>query len=155
MIEDRTQPATKPELVMTRVFDAPRELVFQAWSKAEHVARWFTPRPLTTAECEVDLRSGGAFRVVMRMPDGVEHEMRATFEEVVAPERIVFAGSIPGGNRMETTVSFAEEGAKTRLTVRQVFSFESPATRGSRQGWTATLDQLAEHVARSQIGLSV
>ena len=72
---------------MTREFDAPKRLVFEAWSKAEHVARWFTPAPLTTPSCEVDLRTGGVFRLVMRMPDGMEFPMDAKFIEVIAEER--------------------------------------------------------------------
>ena len=85
---ERAAATTPPELVMSRTFDAPRRLVFEAWSKAEHVAKWFTPRPLTTAECEVDFRPGGVFRVVMRFPDGLEHEFKGTFGEIDPPERL-------------------------------------------------------------------
>ena len=137
---------TKPELQMTRVFDAPRHLVFEAWSSAEHVSRWFTPSPLTTSACEVDLRPGGAFRVVMRMPDGTEHPMNARFLEVVPDQRIVFAGLIENDLEVHTTVTFAEHDGKTTLTVHQTYSRESQATRGAEMGWTATLDQLAAHI---------
>lgn len=141
---------TKPELKMTRVFDAPRHLVFEAWSSAEHVSRWFTPSPLTTAACEVDLRPGGTFRVVMKMPNGAEHPMDAKFLEVVPDQRIVFAGLIESDLEVHTTVSFTEKDGKTTLSVHQTYSRESPATRGAEMGWTATLDQLAAHVrARS------
>jgi len=133
---------------MTRVFDAPRRLVFEAWSRAEHVSRWFTPRPLTTPSCEIDFRTGGAFRLVMRMPDGVEFPMDATFTEVTPPERIAFTATIHGGVDVKTTVTFAEHDGKTTLTVHQVYSKESDSTRGAKQGWTQTLDQLAEHLAR-------
>jgi uncharacterized protein YndB with AHSA1/START domain len=136
----------KPELTTTRVFDAPKRLVFEAWSKAEYVSRWFTPAPLTTPRCEIDLRTGGAFRLVMRMPDGVEFPMDATFDEVVPEERIVFSARIHGGVEVQTTVTFAEEGGKTTLTVHQVFSHETDATRGAEAGWTATLEQLAAFV---------
>jgi uncharacterized protein YndB with AHSA1/START domain len=137
-----------PELLMTRVFDAPRRLVFEAWSRAEHVSRWFTPRPLTTPSCEIDFRTGGAFRLVMRMPDGVEFPMDATFTEVTPPERIAFTATIHGGVDVKTTVTFAEHDGKTTLTVHQVYSKESDSTRGAKQGWTQTLEQLAEHLAR-------
>jgi uncharacterized protein YndB with AHSA1/START domain len=131
---------------MTRVFDAPRRLVFEAWSKAEYVSRWFTPAPLTTPSCEVDLRTGGVFRLVMRMPDGVEFPMDARFVEVVPGERLVFTATIHGGVDVHTTVTFADEGEKTRLSVHQVYSHESDATRGAPAGWTSTLDQLAAHL---------
>ncbi len=140
----------KPELRMTRVFDAPKRLVFEAWSKAEYVSRWFTPAPLTTPSCEVDLRTGGVFRLVMRMPDGIEFPMDARFTEVVPEERIVFAATIHGGVDVHTTVTFAENAGKTTLTVHQVYSHESDATRGANAGWTATLNQLADHL-RSRV----
>jgi len=137
---------TKPELRMSRVFDAPRHLVFEAWSKAEYVSRWFTPRPLTTPKCEVDLRTGGAFRVVMRMPDGIEFPMDATFAEVIPNERIVFEATIHGGVAVRTTVTLEESRGKTTLSVHQTYSHETDATRGAHAGWTQTLDQLAEHL---------
>jgi uncharacterized protein YndB with AHSA1/START domain len=141
-----TKDSKKPELWMTRVFDAPKRLVFDAWSKAEYVSRWFTPAPLTTPSCEVDLRTGGAFRLVMRMPDGTEYPMDAKFTEVVPNERIVFAATIHGGVDVHTTVTFTENDGKTTLTVHQVYSHETDATRGANAGWTQTLDQLAEHL---------
>jgi uncharacterized protein YndB with AHSA1/START domain len=136
----------KPELRMSRVFDAPKRLVFEAWSKAEYVSRWFTPAPLTTPSCEVDLRTGGVFRLVMRMPDGMEFPMDARFTEVVPDERIVFTAKIHGDVDIVTTVTFAEHEGKTTLGVHQVYSHESDATRGARAGWTQTLDQLGDHL---------
>lgn len=143
-----SEPLTggKPELRMTRVFDAPKSLVFAAWSKAEYVSRWFTPKPLTTPSCEVDLRTGGVFRLVMRMPDGVEFPMDARFTEVVPNERIVFEATIHGGVDIRTTVTLVENDGKTTLSVHQVYSRESDATRGANAGWTATLNQLAEQL---------
>jgi uncharacterized protein YndB with AHSA1/START domain len=141
-----TSASTKPELRMTRVFDAPKQLVFEAWSKAEHVARWFTPAPLTTPSCEVDLRPGGVFRLVMRMPNGIEHPMDARFLEVVPGERIVFLAKIHGDLEAHTTVTFVEHDGKTTLSVHQVYSYEADATRGAHAGWTQTLTQLAAHL---------
>lgn len=146
MAEKSDPSTTNPELRMSRVFDAPKSLVFEAWSKAEHLSRWFTPAPLTTPSCEVDLRPGGVFRLVMRMPDGVEHPMDARFTEVVADERIAFKAKIHGDLEVQTTVTFAEHDGKTTLRVHQVYSRESDATRGAHAGWTQTLDQLAAHV---------
>lgn len=135
-----------PELRMTRVFDAPKRLVFEAWSKAEYLSRWFTPSPLTTPSCEVDFRPGGVFRLVMRMPDGIEFPMDARFGDIVDGERIVFSARIHGGLDVQTTVTFAEHDGKTTLDVHQVYSHTSDATRGAHAGWTLTLDQLAAHV---------
>jgi uncharacterized protein YndB with AHSA1/START domain len=136
----------RPSLRLSRTFDAPRRLVFEAWSKAEYVRRWFTPAPLTTPSCEVDLRPGGVFRLVMRMPDGVEFPMDARFTEVIPDERIVFEATIHGGLQVHTTVDFLDHDGKTTLSVVQIYSHESDATRGAHAGWTQTLDQLAEHL---------
>jgi len=138
----------RPELRMTRVFDAPKSLVFQAWGKAAYVERWFTPAPLTTPSCEVDLRTGGVFRLVMRMPNGIEFPMDARFTDVVPNERIVFEATIHGGVHVHTTVSFADHEGKTTLSVHQIYSHETDATRGAHAGWTQTLDQLADHLRR-------
>src|ERR1700735_1898677 len=96
-VTENKKPA--PELVLTRTFDAPRRLVFEAWTKAEHVAKWFTPRPLTTSECVVDFRPGGTFRIVMRMPQGGEHPFDGRFTEIAAPERLRVVGELAGGNK--------------------------------------------------------
>ncbi len=121
--------------------------MFEAWTKAEHVAKWFTPRPLTAHGCEVDFRRGGAFRITMRMPDGVEFPFNATFREIVPLEKIVFVGKIHDENDSVTAVTFAEDGARTTMTVHQTYAFESDATRGAPVGWRTTLDQLSELVA--------
>ena len=146
MPEKSDNTTNQPELRMSRVFDAPKSLVFEAWSKAEYVSRWFTPAPLTTPTCEIDFRTGGAFRLVMRMPDGMEFPMDARFTEIVPEERIAFAARIHGDLDVQTTVTFAEHDGKTTLSVHQVYSHASDATRGANAGWTQTLDQLAEHV---------
>jgi len=138
-----------PDLHLTRVFDAPRRLVFEAWTTAEHVAQWFAPRPLTTSRAKVDFRPGGVFSFVMLAPDGTELPFEGRFEEVEAPTRIVFSGKIHDGNSVHTTVTFAEHDGKTTLTVHQSYAFESDATRGAEQGWTLTLDQLTAHLAKS------
>jgi uncharacterized protein YndB with AHSA1/START domain len=134
------------DLVLRRVFDAPRRLVFDAWTKAEHVLRWFAPKPLTMARCEVDFRPGGVFRFVMHAPDGKDYPFEGVFREIAASERIVFTGTIHEGNEVVTTISFAEHDGKTMLTMHQTYTFESDATRGAKQGWTMTLDQLGEHL---------
>ncbi len=136
----------RPEYRTARVFDAPKRLVYKAWSSAEYVSRWFTPAPLTTSSCEVDLRNGGAFRLVMRTGDGQEFPMDAVFTEVVPEERIVIEAKIHDGLEVRTTVLFSERDGKTTLNVHQVYSHEDDAVKGAPQGWKLTLDQLAEHV---------
>jgi uncharacterized protein YndB with AHSA1/START domain len=139
-------PKKPDDLVLTRVFNAPRRLVFEVWTKAEHVSRWFAPAPLTMPRCEVDFRPGGTFRFAMRAPDGTEFPFDGAFREIVVPERIVFTGNVHEGNATVTTISFVEHDGKTTLTVHQTYTFESDATRGAKEGWTLTLNQLAEQV---------
>lgn len=141
-----------PDLVISRTFDAPRSLVFAAWTKAPHLGRWFTPRPFVTSACEIDFRPGGVLRVVMRTPEGAEHPFEARFGDIAAPERLTFIGKVHGEVDVETTVTFVEEGDRTTITVRQTYSRETDATRGAPDGWRATLDQLGEHVAERQRG---
>ncbi len=145
------QATHAPDLRMTRVFDAPRALVFEAWTKAEHVSKWFAPAPLTIPRCELDFRPGGAFRLVMRTPDGTEFPMDAVFREIVTNERIVFEGPIHGGVIVTSTVTFTERDGKTTVEAHQVYSKASDATRGAHAGWTATLDQLGRFVGRASL----
>jgi uncharacterized protein YndB with AHSA1/START domain len=149
MLENSPTTRNPRELRISRTFNAPRALVFEAWTKAEHLEKWFTPKPLTTPSCEVDFRPGGVFRLVMRMPNGVEFPMDTRFGDIVVPERIVFTGKMHDGNDVSTTVTFSEKDGKTTVDVHQTYGFESDSTRGAQQGWTATLDQLGEHVMRS------
>jgi uncharacterized protein YndB with AHSA1/START domain len=140
------------ELVITRIFDAPRSLVFKAWTKPERVARWWGPQGFTTRYCEMDIRPGGAYRFCMRSPLGVDHWKRGIYREIVEPERIVFsfAWEEPSGRSgPETliTVTFEEEGAKTKLTLHQA-TFETAAARDDhRSGWTSCLERFAGYLA--------
>lgn len=136
------------QLVMVRTFDAPRALVFEAWTLAEHVRQWFTPRPLTTPACEVDFRPGGAFRITMRFPQGGDHPFDATFGELDPPRTLTFDGRLADGNVIRTRVTFEDRGEQTTVTVVQSYAFSSEGTRGAADGWTATLDQLGEVVAK-------
>ncbi|HEV7968248.1 MAG TPA: SRPBCC domain-containing protein [Candidatus Acidoferrales bacterium] len=138
------------ELTIARVFDAPREIVFKAWSKSEHLSRWFGPRGFTLPTCEIDFRAGGVFRFVMRGPDGKDYPFGGTYVEIVEPSRIVFTGNIHDvpGQDVVTTVTFTDQEGKTKLTVHQSYAFESDATRGAPVGWSQTLDHLAEYVAQ-------
>jgi uncharacterized protein YndB with AHSA1/START domain len=135
------------ELTITRIFDAPRPLVFFAWSTPKHLMRWFAPNNFTVPECEMDFRDGGLFRVCMR-GFGKDHWMNGVFREIVKPERIVWTAMLDNDtNEVVTTVTFTVMGGKTRLTVHQTYSIETDSTRGAPQGWTETLDHLAELLA--------
>ena len=83
------------DLVITRVFDAPRELVFDAWTKGEHLQQWQgAPRGFTVTTEKSDIRPGGGFRICMRSPDGVEHRLEGSYREIVRPERLVFTHTL-------------------------------------------------------------
>ncbi|HYK60767.1 MAG TPA: SRPBCC domain-containing protein [Bryobacteraceae bacterium] len=142
--------ATRGDLVLTRTFDAPRKLVFKAWTDPKHLALWWGPRGFTTEIREMDVKPGGAWRYIMRGPDGHEYPFDGVYVEVVEPERLVFDGSIHASpeQRVWTEVTFADREGKTEITVRQSYSFESDATRGASVGWNQQLDRLGEFLAK-------
>src|SRR6266481_4347483 len=144
------------ELVLTRVFDAPRELVFKVWTDPKHVAQWWGPRGFTNPVCELDLRPRGAILIHMRSPDGIVYPMTGVFQEVVPPERLVFTSAAldSDGNPMFevlTTVTFAEEGGKTKQILRarviKKTAQAAPYLAGMEQGWTQSLERLAAYVS--------
>ena len=146
--------STERELVITRVLDAPRRLVFKAWTEPERVVRWWGPQGFTMPSCKMDVRPGGAFRFCMRSPDGTDHWLQGVYREIVEPERLVLtwawedAEGKPGHETL-VTVSFAEHGAKTKLTLHQAV-FESITARDSHQGgWTSSLDRLVEYAVKA------
>jgi uncharacterized protein YndB with AHSA1/START domain len=146
-----TNAMAQHELVITRTFDAPRALVFTAWSKAEHAVRWFGPKNFTVPHCKMDFRVGGAYRACICSPDGAEYWMRGIYREIAKPERIVFtfAWEEEGerGRENLVTVTFAEQGDKTRMTFRQAF-FESVSERDSHnEGWSECFDRLEQFLA--------
>lgn len=155
MAAEKSAPVAQ-ELVLTRVFDAPRELVFKAWTEPERLQRWWGPNGFTNPVCEVDVRPGGAIRIHMRAPDGVVYPMTGVYHEVIAPERIVFTSAAldeKGEPLFEilNTVTFAEQDGRTRLTLHaSVVKATAAAPRylkGMEQGWSQSLDRLAAEVA--------
>ena len=144
--------AAELELVITRILDAPRELVFKAWTEPDRAIRWWGPRGFTTAHYELDFRPDGAYRVCMRSPEGTEHWQRGVCREVVEPERLVFTFAWEDsegtpGHETVVTVTLAEFGAKTKLTLHQVV-FETVTARDLHQGgWASALEWLAEYLA--------
>jgi len=150
--------AGERELVITRIIDAPRHIVFQAWTEPDRVARWWGPQGFTTVYHDMDIRPGGAFRVCMRSPEGAEHWKQGVYREVVEPERLVFtfaweeADGKPGHQTL-VTVTFAERGDKTELRLHQAV-FETIARRDEHQhGWTSTLERFAEYLASAHLPL--
>jgi len=147
-----TSPAFAPkgELVLTRTFNAPRNLVFKVWTDPRHLAEWWGPHGFTTIIREMDVRLGGAWRYAMRGPDGNEYPFDGVYVDVQPPERLVFDGTIHGGPNQHvwTEVTFTEREGKTNVRVRQVYSFESDATRGAPIGWSQQFDRLTEYLAK-------
>jgi uncharacterized protein YndB with AHSA1/START domain len=141
------------EIVMTRVFDAPRHLVFDAWTKPEHLKRWFGPRGWTLPVCEMDRRPGGAWHSRMRSPEGLEYSNRGVVQEIVEPERLVFTFAWDDddgkpGREMLITITLAEHGSGTEMTFIQA-DLESVEDRDRHlEGWTESFDKLAEHLAK-------
>jgi uncharacterized protein YndB with AHSA1/START domain len=139
-------------LVIERIFDAPRSLVFKAWTDPAHMVHWFGPRGFKSTVLKNDLRPGGEYRVHMLGPDG-DHWSQGVFSEIVPPKRLVMVGGWGDaqGNftRPQTTMTltFEDHGGKTKLTLRQSV-FESVTARDLHQGgWTSSLDRLAEYLA--------
>ena len=159
-------PTPGREIIATRVLDAPRELVFDAWTRAEHVKRWWGPKGCTTPVCEIDLRPGGVFLRCMRSPEGQDFWVTGVFREVVVPERLVFTDSFADaeGNVLPAaddgsgsdvpverliTVTFEEHAGSTRVTVRHD-GLEPGAERDlESQGWASGLESLAEYVVEA------
>ncbi len=156
---DDSKQSIKPEpLVISRRFDAPRGLVFKAWSSAEHMKRWFSPIGYTVPEAEIDFRPGGVCAICMRSPEGHDFWSHGTYIEISPPERLVFTSGIKADGEQKftahTTVTFEEDCAGTLMTVRQAYEIHDeaflPAVTGAPEGWRTTLDKLEKEVARIQ-----
>lgn len=144
-------------LVVSRWFAAPRTLVFQAWSSAEHLKRWFCPAGYTVPEARIEFRVGGAFEICMRSAEGREHWSRGHYEQIVPETRLVIDMNAIGERdqplfRAYTVAAFAEEDGGTKLDVTQHYTVFDPAAapmlEGAPQGWSQTLDRLETEVAR-------
>ncbi len=168
MAEKRNSSVTECDerlVVITRIFDAPRELVFRAWTDPEHLMRWYAPRGCTIHFRQIDLRQGGVFHSCIRSPEGHECWCKGVYREIVKPERIVYTLAVADeeGNFVDPadvgmdpdwpretilTVTFAEHDGKTTLTLHQTI-LESLAKRtGAHPSWIEMLDRLAELLAK-------
>ena len=157
MTESSPDPAASDrEIVLGRLIDAPRELVFEAWTDSVHVAQWWGPNGFTTTIHEMAVRPGGVWRFIMHGPDGVDYPNKIVFIEVVKPERLVYThGGDEGGVpvKFHVTVTFDDQGGKTQITMRSLF--ETAAERdwierdyGAIEGGVQHLGRLAEHLAK-------
>jgi uncharacterized protein YndB with AHSA1/START domain len=154
----KNSTTTDRELVFSRLFDAPRALVWSAWTDPAQIAQWWGPHGFTTTTLQYDLRVGGTWKHIMHGPDGVDYPKELTFTEVVPNQRLVHmhGGSRPGGTEVlfEMIVTFEDEGSQTRLTMRQIYPTaeardqiirEYHADEGAKQ----TLERLAQHLTSS------
>ena len=160
MVDQKTSIAQMNERTVNivRVFDAPRALVWQAWTDPKMMAQWFGPRGFTASVPELDVRVGGTLRIVMHGPDGNDYPMKGVFREVVPPERLVFSNIAvdQDGNHLledETIVTFAEHGGKTTLTLKTHAVGRVPIApqllAGMEAGWSQSLDKLQALLARA------
>lgn len=157
---DQKVVTSEQELVLTRTFDAPRELVFAAYSSCEHLSNWWGPRAWPMVECTMDFHVGGVWHYCLRGPnEGDESWGRAVFNEIVEPKRIAYvdAFSDPEGNvkegmpQTQSSVELADVDGRTRLTLRAEYpssaDLEKVLEMGMVDGLTETLDRLDEHLA--------
>lgn len=158
-----TMPSTRPagqEIVITRIFDAPRELVWKAWTEPEHVMRWWGPKDYTSPACKIDLRVGGKYLFCMRSPEGQDYWSTGVYREIVPLERIVFTDSFADeqGNvvrashygmaddfplELLVTITFQDEGGKTRMTVTHTGLPAGEIREQTKAGWNESFDKLA------------
>ena len=146
-----TLPMTR-EVTLTRIIDAPRALVWAAWTEPERMAQWWGPHHFTNPVCEMDVRPGGKLMIHMKATDGTVYPMPGTFIEVEKPSRLVFkafAEALDGTKYLEsiTEVIFEEQGARTRLTVKANAKGLHPLApqmlAGMDAGWSQSLERLA------------
>jgi uncharacterized protein YndB with AHSA1/START domain len=164
-------PVVDREFVISRTFDAPRDVMWKAWTESEQLAKWFGPKGVTIVSAKNDLRLGGVFHYGMRTPDGTVMWGKWIYREIVPPERLVFIVSFSdekGGltrhpfseswpMEMLSTVTFAERQGKTEVTVRWTPHNATESERktfdegheGMKQGWSGTFDQLADYLAQN------
>jgi uncharacterized protein YndB with AHSA1/START domain len=146
----------KLDLVLERVVDVPRELVWKAWTQPEHIKKWFTPVPWKTVDCEIDLRPGGIFRTVMQSPEGQEFPNIGCYLEIVENEKLVWTNAMLPGFRpvgpnsndflMTAIITLEPHGNGTKYTAKALHSNEADSQKheamGFYDGWGTVLDQL-------------
>jgi uncharacterized protein YndB with AHSA1/START domain len=162
-----SQKEQTEQVLITRVFDAPRESVFKAWTDCERLTRWWGPKGFTTPFCKIDPRPGGVFHYCMRSPEGRDYCGKGVYHEIAEPERIVCTDSFADaeGNvvpatyygmsadyplEMLVTVTLEEIEGKTRLTLQHALGSVPASERDMcQQGWSESLDKLAGDLAKA------
>lgn len=141
------------EVSMTRVFAAPRRLVFEAWTKPEHLAHWFGRRGDTLSVCDVDLRVGGAWRFVFRLREGGEMGMKGVYREISPPQRLVYTEAFDEFEEMGealNTLTFEERDGRTTLTATSLYpsreTRDAVIQSGMEDGAAETFDRLEEYL---------
>lgn len=148
------EPRTSaPDLVISRTFQAPRALVWQAWTDPAHLVKWWGPHRYTTPRAEIALRPGGAVRIDMQGPDGRIAPVVGTVDEVVAPERLVMTTRLEQDGvvifEAQHTVTFEDRGSQTRVALRahvlRATDAAAAAIAGMDEGWNQSLDRLTSY----------
>jgi uncharacterized protein YndB with AHSA1/START domain len=160
MPESPAGDASAREIVLSRVFDAPRELVFKVWTEPEHVVHWWGPNGFTTTIHEMDVRPGGKWDFIMHGPDGTDYPNHVVYEEIVPPERLVYTHGGGEGHedvQFRATITFSAEGGRTRVTLRSVFPTAAARERvvreyGAIEGGQQHLARLADYLAAQPRG---
>jgi uncharacterized protein YndB with AHSA1/START domain len=148
------QPKADTSVQIQRIFDAPRERVFRAWTEPEELKKWWGPAGFSTPSAEIDLRVGGRYRLVMRSPDGGLSYLVGAYREVLPPERLVYTWSWEEGSAGDcanaitdetlVTVEFHERGNSTEVLLTHDYLPDERAREGHTEGWSGSLDRLAE-----------
>jgi uncharacterized protein YndB with AHSA1/START domain len=148
------------EIVISRIFDAPRELVWEVWTEPNHVAKWWGPNGFTTTIHEMDVRPGGKWHHTMHGPDGKDYPNKSIFKEVIKLERIIFShgGGEKGGPgaNFEATWTFDAQGDKTKVTIRMVFPSQADRDQvvkhyNAIEGGKQTLGRLADYLPQAPV----
>jgi len=144
-----TAAATKPSLTLKRRFKAPPAKVFAAWTDPEKMKRWMGPEGVVGLSAEIDARIGGRYRLLMKSPDGEEHDVSGVYREVVPNEKLVFTWAWKSTPERQSlvTVLLKPDGDGTLLTLTHEQFFDETARDHHRQGWTGSLDKLERFVA--------
>ncbi len=151
----RLTPDPALDLVLERIVDVAPNLVWDAWTKPEHLKVWFCPKPWSVSSCEIDLRPGGLFKTIMRSPEGQEFPNLGCYLEVVPQERLVFTDTLLAGYRpspkpfMTAIITIAAHGTGTKYTAVALHGDAATQKQhedmGFAQGWSTALDQLVAH----------
>lgn len=145
------------EIFSERLLNAPRELVYDVWTKPEHIIHWWGPNGFTNTIHEMDVKPGGQWRFIMHGPNGMDFPNKITFVEVVRPSKLVYlhGDDMPGGKYFHVTVTFEAVGRKTKLTMRMVFNTAEERNKvvkeyGAIEGNKQTLDKLEAYLAKME-----